>query len=91
MGRSETRYAQTPDLLFPFSALHKWLRPKRKRVKDNYNVKINNKVKNSGNPNTTVDRRHSNKCECGCVDGGFDFAVAVVLDVDFDFNPLGTM
>ncbi|MFZ6761048.1 hypothetical protein ACO0K9_27925, partial [Undibacterium sp. Ji50W] len=48
MGRSETRYAQTPDLLFPFSALQKWLRPKRLNVKNNGN----NKVKT--NVNTTV-------------------------------------
>ncbi|MFZ6759873.1 hypothetical protein ACO0K9_21920 [Undibacterium sp. Ji50W] len=83
--------AQTSDLLFPFSALHKWLRPKRKRVKDKYNVKINNKVKSNCNTNTMVNRCHSNKYECGCVDVGFDFVVAVVFDVDFDFNPLGTM
>ncbi|MFZ6768429.1 hypothetical protein ACO0LM_15330 [Undibacterium sp. Di26W] len=91
MGRSETRFAQTPDLLFPFSALHKWLRPKRIKVNNNPNVKIYNKFKNNDNPNTMVDRRHSNKCECGCVDVGFDFAVAVAVAAAVDLQPLGTM
>ncbi|MBC3920865.1 hypothetical protein H8L32_25600 [Undibacterium sp. CY18W] len=43
MGRSATRYAQTSDLLFPFSVTQKLHRPKRIKVKSN--VKNNGKTK----------------------------------------------
>ncbi|MBC3907171.1 hypothetical protein [Undibacterium umbellatum] len=45
--------AQTSVISDPFSALHKWLRPKRVKVKNNPNVK------NNSNPKTAVDRRQS--------------------------------